>query len=282
MYVCGQKNIINRIDSLVQRDKFPRFCILVAPEGYGKKVLSEYIAKSLGCLFVPCETKVESVRETIYNAYNVSSKVLYMFFDCDDMSVNSKNALLKVTEEPPNNAYFIMTVQNLSNVLPTIISRGTVFNLENYSISELKEYASENKYDIDKNTENVLYQVCTCPKDVTTYTSTDLKAVYDLADKFIQYIGSVSLYNEFKMACSLNMKSDADKIDPVLFMRCVMFVCNNYIKNECTKEDCIIFYKIIQQTSKYLSELCQKGSSKQMVIDNWILNTHLEISGGAL
>lgn len=282
MYICGQKELLSRVDSLIGRNRFPRFCILVAPEGYGKKVLSEYIANELECTFVPCETKVESVRETIYNSYNISSKMLYMFFDCDDMSVNSKNALLKVTEEPPNNAYFIMTVQNLSTVLPTIISRATIFNLENYSISELEEYAEQNKYEFDKETKKIIYQVSTCPKDITTYTEVDLKEVYSLADKFIQYIGSVSLYNEFKIGYSLNTKTDTDKVDPVLFMRCIMFVCMDYIERGCEKEDYKIFNTIIRQTSKYLSELCQKGSSKQIVIDNWILNTHLEISGGAL
>lgn len=282
MYICGQKELLKRVDSLIGRNRFPRFCILVAPEGYGKKVLSEYIANELECTFVPCETKVESVRETIYNSYNISSKMLYMFFDCDDMSINSKNALLKVTEEPPNNAYFIMTVQNLSTVLPTIISRATIFNLDNYSISELEEYAEQNKYEFDKETKKIIYQVSTCPKDITTYTEVDLKEVYSLADKFIQYIGSVSLYNEFKIGYSLNTKTDTDKVDPVLFMRCIMFVCMDYIERGCEKEDYKIFNTIIRQTSKYLSELCQKGSSKQIVIDNWILNTHLEISGGAL
>lgn len=279
MYVCGQKKLLERIDSLVARNKFPRFCILVAPAGYGKKVVSEYISKKLECTFVPCEIKVESVRETIYNSYEISSKVLYMFFDADDMSVNAKNALLKVTEEPPNNAYFIMTVQNLSSVLPTIISRATIFNLDNYSIQDLDDYIKENKYQIDTKSKNIMDQICTCPKDITTCTVIDLQKVYDLADKFIQYIGSVSLYNEFKLGSSLNTKSDTEKIDPVLFMRCVMSVCENYISRDCSKEDCDIFHKIIRQTSKHLSELCQKGSSKQMVIDNWILNTHLEIVG---
>lgn len=125
MYVCGQKNLLQDIDTLVKNNKFPRFSIIVGDTGFGKKVISEYIAKHLEASFVPCSVDVESVRDTIANAYEMTEKTLYMFFDCDGMSTQAKNALLKVTEEPPNNAYFIMTVRDISNILGTLISRGT-------------------------------------------------------------------------------------------------------------------------------------------------------------
>lgn len=282
MYICGQKELISRIDNLTDKNKFPRFCIISGGEGFGKKVLSEYISKKLGCVFVPCDIKVESVRETIYNAYAVSNKTLYMFFDCDNMSLAAKNALLKVTEEPPNNAYFIMTVRDLSSVLGTLISRATVFNMSSYTIDDIKEYAKEKNYSFDSKVEKLVYQICICPKDVAVCSKIDVSYLYDLADKFIQYIGSVPVYNEFKIVSSLSTKKDDGKLDPVLFLRCVMICCNSYILNECPKEDTEVFYKIIKQTSKHLSELCQKGSSKQLVLDNWILNTHLDISGGEL
>ena len=282
MYVCGQNNIRERLTSLIDRDKFPRFCIFVAPHGYGKKVMCEWVSKKLDSILVPCSISIDSVRETIYNAYNITSKMLYMFFDADEMSVGAKNALLKVTEEPPNNAYFIMTVENLSNVLPTILSRATVFTLENYSLQDLKEYVLEKQYTVNTETEKVMYQISTCPKDITTCISVDILGIYNLADKFVQNIGLAKIYNEFKISQSLAIKGEEDKFDPVLFMRCVMLVCNETMLQPCNKEDCQAYAKIIKNTSKYLSEFLQKGSSKQLVIDNWILNTHLDISGGTL
>ncbi len=41
----------------------------------------------------------------------------------DSLSEGAQNALLKTLEEPPHNALFILSVQNISRVLPTIISR---------------------------------------------------------------------------------------------------------------------------------------------------------------
>ncbi len=41
----------------------------------------------------------------------------------DILSMAAQNALLKTLEEPPQNTYFILSVHNISRVLPTIISR---------------------------------------------------------------------------------------------------------------------------------------------------------------
>lgn len=281
MYVCGQSNLIRRLDNLTDTNHMPRFMIIVGNKGTGKKVISEYISKKIGANFVPCGIKADEVKDVIYNSYTVSEKTLYMFFDCDDMSVNSKNALLKVTEEPPNNSYFIMTVCDVSTVLDTLISRGTVFNIEPYTIEDLKDFISHREYTFTKEETNIIYQICTCPEDVMNARETKIKDVYDLADKFIQFIGSANLANELKIATMLNMKKDqTDKINPIVFLRCIMLCCNNYILQECTNDDLKIFTDIIRETSKALTDLGKKSLNKQMVVDNWIVSTHMKITGG--
>ncbi len=41
----------------------------------------------------------------------------------DLLSIGAQNALLKTLEEPPTNAFFVLSVKNISQVLPTIMSR---------------------------------------------------------------------------------------------------------------------------------------------------------------
>lgn len=41
----------------------------------------------------------------------------------DLLSISAQNALLKTLEEPPKNAFFMLSVDNISRVLPTIMSR---------------------------------------------------------------------------------------------------------------------------------------------------------------
>lgn len=282
MYVCGQKNLLQDIDTLVKNNKFPRFSIIVGDTGFGKKVISEYIAKQLEASFVPCSVDVESVRDTIANAYEMTEKTLYMFFDCDGMSTQAKNALLKVTEEPPNNAYFIMTVRDISNILGTLISRGTMFHIAPYSINDLDDFIATKNYDFDAKTLKIIHQVCVCPRDVQIAKNSDIKSIYDLADKYIQFIGQVNIANELKINTQLSTKKDDEKIDPTLFLRCVMLCCNAFIIEQCSKEDLDVFNTIIKETSSCLQDITSKGCNRQMALDNWIIGTHMKLNGGAL
>lgn len=50
-------------------------------------------------------------------------KRLFLVESCQRMNVNAANALLKILEEPPSFALFLMTCPHISSVLPTIASR---------------------------------------------------------------------------------------------------------------------------------------------------------------
>lgn len=281
MYICGQKKLLSEVDNLIDNKKFPRFSIIVGGYGFGKKLISDYIARRIGANFVPCGTKAEEVRDVIYNSYTSTEKTLYAFFDCDDISATSKNALLKVTEEPPNDSYFIMTVQDTSSVLGTIISRASVFYMNPYTVDDIAEYTKHSGISFDDDVSRVVNQICICPNDVRIASSSDIKAVYDTADKFIQYIGAVNLANELKIPQSLDIKMDnSEKINTVMFMRCILLCCADMISQEISKDDVFVFSKIISETSKALHEYQSKGSNKQAVLDNWIVKTHMAVSGG--
>ena len=283
MYICGQKTLISKIETLVKNNKFPRFVILVGNEGFGKKLISDYIARSIRANFVPCSIDVESVREMISNANTIVEKTLYMLADCDAMSLNAKNAILKVTEEPPNNSYFIMTVRDLSNVLDTLISRGTVFHMEQYSRDDIQDFIDMKCSDLSPSDVKAVKQLCICPKDVLLLKEKSISEIYELADKFIQFIGQANIANELKIATNLSMKKDdIGKIDPVRFLRCIMIISNGYIKNECSKDDEKIFHDIISETCKALADLSTKSCNKAMAIDNYIVSTHMRVNGGAL
>lgn len=283
MYICGQKTLIAKIDALVKNNTVPRFIILVGNEGFGKKILSDHIARSINANFVPCSIDIDSIRDMITNANTIVDKTLYMLPDCDNMSINAKNAILKVTEEPPNNSYFIMTVRDISTVLDTLISRGTVFTLEPYSTKDIQDFIDMKCSDIPESDIKKIKQICICPKDVLLLKNKSLSDLYDMSDKFIQYIGQANIANELKIATSLALKkTDEDKIEPTLFLRCIMILCNAYIKQKCSKEDEKIFHTIIAETSKCLSDLCMKGCNKQIAIDNYIVSTHMKVNGGVL
>lgn len=136
--MIGQKNNINTLIKWRCNKSIPRFIIISGQEGSGRLTLAKVIMKMINISGVICNNSIDGVRETIDNAYTCVSPTMYIFRNADDMSTAAKNALLKVGEEPPNNAYFIMTVQNVDNMLGTIKSRGTVIKMEPYSKHELE------------------------------------------------------------------------------------------------------------------------------------------------
>ena len=149
--MIGQKEILRKIDKLIETG-FPRFIIITGAKGQGKKELAKYIFHKLdeyyvtpepdnrgGIYMVEIDSKIDAIREMIQMAYKQTEPIIYLIADADKMSIGAKNSLLKVIEEPPNNAYFILTLQQIENTLPTIKSRCTELAMENYSYDELRE-----------------------------------------------------------------------------------------------------------------------------------------------
>lgn len=141
--MIGQKNNINTLIKWRCNKSVPRFIILSGSEGSGRLTFAKIIIKMINAHGVIIGNSIDDVRKNIENAYMITEPTCYIFRNADDMSTAAKNALLKVVEEPPNNAYFIMTVQNVDNMLGTIKSRGTVIKMEPYSKKELESVCED-------------------------------------------------------------------------------------------------------------------------------------------
>lgn len=81
------------------------------------------------------EGKEFSIKE-IKNIIKESSifhpeKRIYFLENFHLSSLEAQNAFLKILEEPPNNTLFILSTDNQSKLISTIISRTKIINLEN-------------------------------------------------------------------------------------------------------------------------------------------------------
>lgn len=63
--------------------------------------------------------------------------------NADKMNPQTANSLLKILEEPPAGVHFIMTAERLSSVLPTIISRASVFRFRRLNEEEIAVFLGE-------------------------------------------------------------------------------------------------------------------------------------------
>lgn len=264
--MIGQKKLLKTLDDLIDSNKLPRLMILVGEEGSGRSQICEYVGKRLGISTVFCENSADDVRETVANAYKTGAKVLNIFKDIDDMSNASKNALLKVIEEPPNGAYFIMTSRDIGNsALATIRSRGTVFYMDAYTVDELLAYAKSNYPNTDVYLGDVA-RVAETPNEVDLLMSIGVADFFDFVDLVIDNISTVSGANSFKIGEKISFKNGDGKYDLKLFLKIFMKKCSDMIVS-----DPLRYAEGVGITSKYLQELSVSGINKQFVFDNWLL-----------
>ena len=269
--MIGQNNLIQNIDSLIENKTFPRFSIFVGPEGSGKKEITKYISYEFGYIRAVYGIGVDNIRQLISDAYKVTFPTMYVIADADNMSPAAKNALLKVTEEPPQNAYFILTLTDLNNTLTTIRSRGTVFYMDPYDAYSIKFYYST-KYCRSDEECNIITEICSTPGEVDKVVDMGATEFYGYVEKVVDNIAVVSGSNSFKIAQKIKFKeTDADKYDLKLFLKAFMSICSSRLRT-----DPIRYANGIKVASQYLQELRVTGINKASLFDMFILDIRKE------
>lgn len=276
--VIGQETLIQSIKTTITEGKYPRFSIFIGDKGSGRQTIIKNMLNSLGNLQI-CGIEVDSVRDTIEQAYKVVSPMVYVFPNADTMSVAARNALLKVTEEPPNNAYFVMTLLNAENTLPTIRSRAFLYYMDSYTKEQIvKYYRTKGRGD-----ESVIQTYCQTPGDVDLLCSYDIREFYDFVKMVLENVEKVSGANSFKIGNRLNLgvpKKGADeelpfapdgRYDLALFWKAFREQCLLELQANPLK-----YSRGIDITSRYLYDLRIAGVNKAMAFDNWLLDIRKE------
>lgn len=236
--MIGQKNNLDIIQQWRINKSIPRFIIISGEEGSGRLTLSKVIIKTINATGIIRGNSIDDVRTTIENAYTLSQPIFYIFRNADDMSQSAKNALLKVVEEPPNNAYFIMTVRNIDNILSTIKSRATHIKIEPYTLEQLRAI----------NDNGILLKYCITPGQLQTDEKVIIQAekcVNDIMSALLEKSGTRVL----KSCTQLKSKAtDTDKIDCLMFMQ--VFKRNLYRFSDLSLSTLSYFFDCEKQISR--------------------------------
>ena len=253
--MIGQRNLQSRVDRLLHEfNTFPNFSIFVGPRGSGKKT---FLKENFDGIYLE-DNRVDSIRKMIDMVYKVKNKIFIMT-DTDTMSSASQNALLKVVEECPNDNKFILTLEDENNILETIRSRATIFQMDRYTPDEIYQYACDFAH-CDTESYKLFTSICDTPGDVDILKKMGSKEFYDYVKLVVDNIAEVSLANAFKIPSKVALKDDVEGYDLKLFWKAFMKVCfeNNRLNG-------------IYVTARYLQKLRIRGVNKQMLLDSWIL-----------
>lgn len=277
--MIGQVRLINALNGLIERGRFPRFSILCSAAGSGRSMIAKHIAEKLNAQFIEVGIKADEVRDIITLANKVPTPTVYYIKNADTMSSAAKNSLLKVTEEPPNNAYFIMSLLDAANTLETIRSRGMIFNLEPYTAEEMLKYIEFRG--VTKHEEVMrIAGVAHVPGEVDLLLAYDVNDFYAYVEKVLDNIGTVSGPNAFKISSQMKFKDEEEKgYDVRLFMQALISVCVDRIKENSDKVGNAEVNQLIQDyastvllTSDYLQQLSITGVKKDATFDMWVLD----------
>ena len=177
MFSSSQKKLIEHFENAVRSDSLRQCYIIKGDHGLGKKTavkkIKEYImcqngtacGKCNNCLTLvsganpDCKTisngekqtiEIGKLRDMIKDVYVKPVSCKYRLFIIENahlMDAPGQNAILKLIEEPPSYAVFILICDNLNAILPTIISRSHILEIENWSIEDLKSACPLGKED---------------------------------------------------------------------------------------------------------------------------------------
>lgn len=268
--MIGQQKNLEYIDNLRE---VPHFLVFIGSLGSGKTTLAKYVADKLSATFSLVGIKVDEIREVIDTAYRVRENVVYCIKDADNMRAEAKNAMLKITEEPPENAYFILTVQDAGSLLDTIRSRAILINMEGYKSDEIREYLVA-KYknpgtDIELVTSiaSNMYEA-----DIVMSYGIDFIGYVQLV---IDNIADVELANSFKSGNKIALKDDPDKYDLKIFLQTFLTLCLDGAVDATLEKnypETIRLCGFIQKTLPILSQVSRLGVNKQQLYDKWIID----------
>lgn len=155
----GNRHIVKTVQNMFRCNRIPHAIIIEGEKGFGKHTMAGIIAAGAVCGEdnPPCGVcrdccmaeksahpdisvtlpdgagiKVDQIRALRQEAYimpNQAGRRVFIIDHADSMNESASNALLKVLEEPPEHAMFILIAESSASLLTTIVSRSVTLSL---------------------------------------------------------------------------------------------------------------------------------------------------------
>lgn len=206
--MIGQTNLINNVSKLIEDNKLNRFILIVGPRHSGKKYISKYICKLLDLPYIIADNKVEDIRNIIEQAYSTIYKQVLLIYDLQDYNYRAKESILKITEEPPEDKYIIITCNSLNGIKQTIKNRALILTTDYYMPNELKEFAQSKNINISK----INLSLCSTPTLIEMLLDNRnlYKKYNDYSNYFIKMINQLSGAQSLKIVNEFDTKGNSE------------------------------------------------------------------------
>ena len=171
--IVGQEQMKEHMQGAIEQKKISHAYIINGENRSGKEFIAKIFSQAILCeqggkepcgqchsciqaesrnhpdiIFVSHEKPnvigVDDIRDGINNTVMIkpysSPYKIYIVQEAEKMTPQAQNALLKTLEEPPAYAVFILLVNTMESMLPTIVSRCVLLNMKPVRDEEMRRY----------------------------------------------------------------------------------------------------------------------------------------------
>lgn len=256
--MIGQNKLKEKIKVL---KKLPPLLILTGERGAGKHTAVDFIADVFSMPIFEFGAGIDDVRKALDVSYRIGFDCIYVCYDAERMSNQAKNSLLKVLEEPPENAHFIITLTDISETLKTIQSRAWHIALDSYTNKELDLIAKENGMD---NVPSHFFDLVRLPSAILALKNLDMDLFFDDVNSFLDNAVAGNFGHCFGLIKKLKIKEDDEdilKYDPILFLTALKQAVNLKEKLPAVRK-----YMAINLITKVISNF-KTALNKQIMLE---------------
>lgn len=214
--MIGQDKLISKIEN-INSDTLPHSLILLGEKGSGRHTIFNMIVNKMCLPYFDITDKLS--HELIDEIYLKVEPIIYLI-DVDNISVKESNMILKLVEEPLKNAFIVFIGNNKANILPTILNRCQIWELERYTEEQLRYFLTtvcDNYPDYFG-----MLDYCNTPGDVLYLIQLNFNGLNDMKSMsglIIDHIGTANFANTLTISDKLAFKNETDKWDYDIFIK---------------------------------------------------------------
>jgi DNA polymerase III subunit gamma/tau len=238
------KDVREQLLKIVKVGSVPQVFLFAGPKGSGKtstsRIISSVLNKELdevehqkifsGNSFIVNELDAASnrgiddirlLKERVSLPPQLGSKSVYILDEAHMLTREAFNALLKLLEEPPEHAVFILATTELHKIPDTIVSRANLIKFRKALNEELKEVLErilhKEKIDFEEQAVNeVIERSGGSFRDAVKLLETVTRGEKKLSVTSLEVLGSLSIKEELKLLVSAVIAKDEMKLVQVI------------------------------------------------------------------
>ena len=211
-----QTDVMGRL-SKFELGNLPNSICIVGERGSGKSSLIEWIVSQYP---VANYVKVDKVDSDFTNIVLATSCPTFYHIMIREQTEKKQNILLKILEEPPRMVYLILEADSKFQLIQTVLNRVQIFEMGQYSQSALKEFLTDQTFDIS---------ACRTPGDVLSLTTGDNNTLPDFTRSIFSNIHKASYGSILNIPSRFKDFNADGKYSFDLFTRLLLKYCSTLI-----------------------------------------------------